>query len=251
MQRDMMLSFDTETTSNKPDTTRVLQLGAVVTYLDSGEDRVISNTLCNPGVGISPEAQAVHGISQEMVEGKPSDEEAVRELCEFIYDHKDRLILAGHNAITFDDPIIWRISGMPRLKLPIIDTLVCATRTLPDAPSHKLGDLITHLNLGSAEGAHDAMADITMVQNLVKFFTEGLKKNHVELAEWVAVPRVLKTAHFGKFKGRLWGKAPDPSKKGNYVPWHYAKFVADNFTDPSPDLVATIRDKYGIKFKHA
>ncbi len=245
--RDILLTFDTETTSNKPETARVVQVGGVATYLEGNYDHVVVETICNPGVAISPEAEKVHGYSQAMVENAIADTQACRELCQFICDNKDRVVLAAHNGISFDVPIIWRVAEMEPVRVPIVDTLVCALRTLPFAKSHKLSELVEELNLGSAEGAHDAMADIAMVQNLVKYFSEGLKKNWEEIAEWVAEPRILKVCHFGKHKGKLWGRPPNPAEKDKYVPYWYIKFMCDNF-DPTPDLIATIKAKYNMRF---
>lgn len=247
--RDILLTFDTETTSNKPASARVVQIAAVANYLsDPEEDHVIVNAICNPGVTCSPEASAVHGITEEMYKDKAPDIEEVRKVTDFITEHQDRIIIAGHNALTFDVPIIWRVGQRDKVEVPIIDTYIAAYRTLPTQASHKLGELTQALNLGSAEDAHDAMGDIIMVQNLIKFFSDGLKMNWEQMAEWIGTPRVLKYCPFGKNKGKIFGRSPNPAESKNYVPFYFIKWMCENFDDPSPDLIATVREKYSMRF---
>lgn len=234
--RDLLI-FDFETTSNKPESTRVVQQAAM------HNDVVVFNELCNPGLQISDGACEVHGITDEMVRDKPSDTERVTALAQYILERKDEIIIAGHNVTTFDIPIMWRIAGViDPPKIPVIDTLTCAIRTLPYADSHKLGDLFVALGLGSAENAHDALGDIEMVKKLIFAFMSALGYDLEALVKWLATPRVLKTCHFGKHKGKPWGKGP------GCVPSGYAMFMAKNFEDPHPDVELTILHHYGYRF---
>lgn len=236
MNKDLLI-FDFETTSNKPETTRVVQMAAMLNELE------IFNELCNPGLQISDGAHEVHGITNEMVADKPSDTERVKALAEYILERQDSVILVGHNITTFDIPILWRIAEVSNPpKIPVIDTLTCAIRTLPYVDSHKLGDLTVTLGLGTAENAHDAMGDIVMVKALVNLFMKSLGYTLEELVEWLSSPRILKTCHFGKHKGKPWGREP------GCVPAGYALFMAKNFEDPHPDVEATIRHHYGFRF---
>lgn len=256
-KRDILLSFDTETTSNEPRTTRVVQVAAIARkitppmegqhwYDAPQSEEVLINTLCNPGVSISDSAREVHGISDEMVADKPRDVDALQVVTDYIYENQDRIILAGQNVVTFDIPILWRVSGRDKIRVPVIDTLICATRTLPHAATHKLGDLITSLGLGSADGAHDALADIRMVERLVEYFGRGLDKTWAQLAEWCGTGRVLSVCHFGKHKGKRWGRAKAGENPADFVPYGYARFIADKFDDITPDMAVTLRRHYGI-----
>lgn len=236
-----LLVFDFETTSNKPHSTGVVQLAATL----GGE--VLFNEICNPGISISEEAQGVHGISQEMVEGKPSDKERVGELARVILEHKDRIYLAGHNHTGFDIPILWRIAGIENPpKIPTIDTLVAAVRTHPMAPNHKLSDFCQFVGVHDGQGAHDALTDIRMVEQLIEFFIRGLEfSGYAQLSEWLATPRVHAICTLKKHKGKFWGRGEGK------VPYFYAKWIADNFDNVTADLAATLKHHYGITCKGA
>lgn len=268
-----VLSFDTETTSEKPQTCRVCQVAAIL--LDAEPERPdmlrmqpIMSEICDPGLASSDGATAIHGIGPEQWAGKRKDEEALRELHTYIADnYRDddgyKFVLSGHNVRWFDLVILWRVSGLPPIfGLPVIDTMICAQRIYPLAPSHRLTTnpkepaktgLIEWLNLGPVEGAHSAEGDALMVYRLVQHFCEGLGLTPMQLASWCSETRLLKYCAFGKHKGKLWGKY-DPSKPefagrtaDEYVPSGYAWFIAKEF-DPTPDLAVTIKHHYGYRF---
>lgn len=245
--KDLLL-FDFETGSNVPETTGVVQIGAVRKHADKDlPDIEIFNQLCKPSVPMSEKAIEVHGITPDKVVDAEPDDIAVKRLHLFVKD--TGVILAGHNIVGFDMPILWRIGGEV---LPVlwIDTLVCATRVYPEAESHKLSDLVEWLKLGSVENAHDAMADIRMVGALIDHFKTGLMKpSYEDMAEWCMTPRILKRAHFGKHKGKLWGRPENGEPASRYVPYWYIKFITDKFTNVTPDMKATIKAKYNMRFK--
>lgn len=243
LQPKKILGIDTETTSAVPATARMVQIAALLKEngLD-GYDTII-NTLCDPEVDISAEAAEVHGITKEMVAGKLIDKTYAKQLYNFLKDNQASIILVGHNLVTFDMPIIYRLAGEEPLEIKWIDTLTCATRVLPQAPNHQLSGLVEWLKLGAVENAHDAAGDIEMVFKLLDYFCSGLAKTPEELADWCAVPRVLKTCHFGKHKGKDWGIGMGKVPKG------YVHFICGLFDNVSPDMVATIKHHYNYRFK--
>lgn len=298
-----LLIFDYETTSNKPESTRGVQLAAV-SYpivdgnIDYDHPTVVLNTLCNPGVDIHHEAAEIHGITTEMVKDMPSDTHFSAQLYDYIAERhaKREIILGFQNGCTFDLPILMRLAAMHSdgkvrqfiSAIPYIDTLIAATRTLPHAASHRLSlptpeeqekyggpGLVQLFGLDSGEGAHDAAVDCKLVMLLIREFMEQLmpgiraelqklrdeEKLIIEdhefandtylFALWCGKARILTVCHFGKHKGKLWGKV-DPkapkAEKDKYVHGGYIHFICENF-DPTPDLVATIRHHYGRKFK--
>lgn len=258
----MILSFDTETTSEKPHSCRVVQVAAIMITNDEAtgalELQHIVDEITDPGLESSEGATAIHGIGPEQWAGKRADSLAMRELYEWMEGNyltpegAPAFVVAGHNVRWFDLPILWRIAERePLFGLPVIDTMVCAQRIYPLAPSHRLTTnknepektgLIEWLKLGEVEGAHSAAGDALMVHRLVEHFCGGLQKSPLELAVWCGEARIQKYCPFGKHKGKPWGKGP------GCVPSGYAKFIADNF-DPSPDLEATIRAHYGYRFR--
>lgn len=298
-----LLIFDYETTSNKPESTRGVQLAAV-SYpivdgnIDFDNGTVVMNTLCNPGVDIHHEAAEIHGITTEMVKDMPPDTHFSAQLYDYIAERhaKNEIILGFQNGCTFDLPILMRLAaahsdGKVRKfiqKIPYIDTLIAATRTLPNAASHRLSlptpeeqakyggpGLVQLFGLDSGEGAHDAAVDCRLVMLLIREFMaqlmgsiraefqrlreeeklvlsdEAFANDTYLFALWCGRPRILTVCYFGKYKGRLWGKAPPKAskeEKARYVHGGYIYYICEEF-DPTPDLVATIRHHYGRKFR--
>jgi DNA polymerase III alpha subunit (gram-positive type) len=250
-----LLGYDTETTSNQPSTTRVVQLAALRRNL-KGEISTVFNQLCNPGCDISDGAKEIHGISTEMVRDAEPDHEAMKRFYAYVFANKDEIIIVGHNIVTFDLTILWNLGG-PKIPILFIDTFVAATRVFPESHSHKLADLVQWLELGDFTKAHDAEADIKMVFLLCDYIFNGLKHSdrdrynwtYKDFAEWCMRPRVLKRAHFGKHHGKLWGKPLPGESRAKYVPESYIRYICDKWEDPSPDMIETIWQKYRYRFK--
>lgn len=249
-----LVIFDFETTSATPATARVVQLAALQLDLtvENPEAHELINTLCNPGVEIHHEAAAVHGISDEMVKDAEPDEDVCISFVSYL-DEVEGLMLATHNGTTFDIPILERLGFGKKgvLKgIPHIDTLILAQRLWPLAPTHKLSNddptapgLIQFLKIGSGAGAHDALADIRMVWDLIKHSAAYRGCSVEDLAAWCAEPYVHDICHFGKHKGKPYGKG-----KG-CVPWFYVNWCAENWDSASIDQQATLLHHYGIRFK--
>lgn len=231
-----IFAFDFETTSPKPESTRVVQYAAL---LDGAN---LFSGYCNPGVPIHPDAQAVHGISNQMVENEESDVIAVGRMADYVVRNAESIYLAGHNIITFDVPIMFRIGDVsdPPV-IPTIDTMIAAIRLYPEAPNHKLADLVEYLKLGG-ETAHDAVGDIKMVLKLVEHFKQKLGFTTEGLAEWLSTPMVQKYCTFKKHKGREWGRGVGK------VPYNYAKFIVENFDSMTADLALTLKHHYSLNF---
>jgi DNA polymerase III epsilon subunit-like protein len=254
MKPTYLVCFDFETTSAEPKTTRAVQLAAIGRVEGSDTHDVLMNEILNPEVTINYEAAAVHGITQEQASKGRIDKLACADLSDKLLHLRDEyeVVLAGHNSYGFDRPIFERLSGAKISQFLHIDTLVGATRLFPDAPNHKLSvadpedqkkfggpGLIQTLGLGSGEGAHDALADILMVDALVRHYASGLGKSFVELAQWCEQPRVLETVHFGKHRGKHWKD----------VPRWYIKFICEKFDTPTPDLIATVWHWHKMTFE--
>ena len=94
--------FDLETTGISTTSDRIIEICMIKTDFDGNEIEKY-HKLVNPGnVEMRPEAEDKHGISKEMLEGKPSFEEIAREVNEFIGDCD----MGGYNALFFDVPFL-------------------------------------------------------------------------------------------------------------------------------------------------
>lgn len=249
--------FDWETTSNKPESTRGVQFAAVASTKAAGY-APLWNQICDPQVDIHHEASEVHGITREMTLGQPVDFEVAAEFIHY-WDRAGRPITAGHNSLSFDIPVTRRLGKLAgcetELRGPHIDTMVLAQRLWPMAPSFRLSanefearktggiGLTQWLKLGTGEGAHDALADCVMVLKLIDRICEETGKSPAELAAWLEEPFIHEICHFGKHRGKPWGKGPGK------VPVFYVKWCTENWTGATQDMRATIRHHYNLEFK--
>lgn len=86
------IAFDTETTGLKPDTDRIIEIGAVKFDKNGIIDKF--ETLVNPQKSIPAECTAINHITNEMIKNAPLSKDALKDFVEFIKDG----ILIAHNA---------------------------------------------------------------------------------------------------------------------------------------------------------
>ncbi|WP_294535443.1 PolC-type DNA polymerase III [uncultured Pseudoflavonifractor sp.] len=160
-----VVCFDIETTGldNRRDV--IIEIGAVI--LRNGEIAETFDTFVSPGRPLSREIVELTSITDKMLEGAPSQEEAIRAFLDFAGDRP----LAAHNA-EFDMGFI--AEGCRRYGIPFektsIDTLILAQNLLPDLGKYKLDIVAEHLRLPPFKH-HRADADAGMVAYmLVPFF---------------------------------------------------------------------------------
>ena len=95
--------YDLETTGVDTATAKVVQIAIVIVQ---GTD-IISRTtlLIDPGVPIPEEAAAIHGITDDMVAGKPTIEEVKGQILSEMQKH---CVFAGYNNFLYDAHILYR-----------------------------------------------------------------------------------------------------------------------------------------------
>ncbi len=92
--------FDLETTGLQINTDRIVQI-AIIKLNPSGE-RTELNQLINPEITIPQEVIDIHGVSNELIQDKPTFSQFAPDLIEFIGDAD----LAGYNSNKFDIPVL-------------------------------------------------------------------------------------------------------------------------------------------------
>jgi DNA polymerase-3 subunit epsilon len=119
---------------------RIIEIGAVA--LEGGAVVEEFTTLIDAGVPIPIEVQAIHGITDEMLEGSPKPEAVLPRFREFIGDS----VLIAHNA-AFE--ITFLRHEFARLKLGFPNRHVCtlemSRRLLPRLPDYTLETIYLHL----------------------------------------------------------------------------------------------------------
>ena len=203
--------LDTETTGTSEED-RVIQLGYIVLGVKPIEVRNEFNSCDTP---ISYGAMEVHGITPELLEGKPSCTEtsAYKRLLE-LNTQENYLII--HNA-PFDIKMLEK-EGF-ETQMQVIDTLRVAKHILPDEEAHRLQYFRYKMELYKEEEreasalnivvkAHDAIGDVLVLKLFLSKLREAVQlaypdANPVEkMVDLTNTPILVKTFRFGKHKGK-------------------------------------------------
>ncbi|NOY13046.1 MAG: 3'-5' exonuclease [Deltaproteobacteria bacterium] len=157
---DSVIVFDTETTGLSPRYGhRIIEIGAVKL---SGETIVDEfHSLIDAGVVISPQAQAVHGISRAMLRGQPRPEEVFFDFHNFI----GQSLLVAHNA-PFDLRFLRAEFGLLGFGLAnqVECTLKLSRKYLSDLSNYRLETVYRHLGgvVDDSVQRHRALDDARM-----------------------------------------------------------------------------------------
>ncbi len=164
--------LDTETTGLDPkDGHRIVEIGCLELI-----DRVPTgrpfHELINPERMMDDGAFKVHGISDEMLVGKPLFSGVVDQFLEFIGD--DPLVI--HNA-AFDMKFLnWELKNAGRAPLPMdraIDTLAIARKKFPGSPA-SLDALCKRFNVDtSSRNLHGALIDSRLLADVYFHLTSA------------------------------------------------------------------------------
>ena len=164
------IAFDLETTGLNPIVSRIVEIGALRfradgTIIDQFEQ------LVDPQCPIPPEVTRIHGITDQMVAGKPTIEEVLPQFIEFIGE--PNALMLAHNAgfdMSFLAMAIRRL-GMPTPEHPVLDT-VKLSRRRQELKNHKLETIGRHLDLIDAE-EHRAMADTILLKDVFLYLLQN------------------------------------------------------------------------------
>ena len=166
---DEIVCFDIETTGLDKKREVIIEIGAVI--LKNGEITDTFNTFVSPERILSPEIIRLTGITDEMLAGAPSQEEALRMFLDFAGDRP----LAAHNA-EFDMGFI--SAGCRKYGIPFhnasVDSLILAQNLLPELGKYKLDIVAEYLHL-PAFNHHRASDDAATVAYMLPPFFEKLE----------------------------------------------------------------------------
>lgn len=182
----MFYILDTETTG------LVKPSPCELAFVEIDEDLNILSEVCtlvNPLKPIDKGASAIHGITDDMVVGKPTMEE-VKSLLPSPFN------IIGHN-IGFDIRAI-KPHVSPSMSLC---TLSLARQYIKNTSNHKLETLQRELNLPIRK-SHSALGDCLTVLDLLKYITNfsGVNLNTMFLR--AQEPRMISVMPYGKYKGK-------------------------------------------------
>jgi len=203
--------LDTETTGTD-EQDRVIQLGYIVL---GAKEIEVHNEFCSADVPINFAAMEVHGITPEMIEGKPKCVEmpAYKRLLE-LNTPENYIII--HNA-PFDLKMLEKEGFDVQMK--VIDTLRVAKHIFEDADAHRLQYFRYQMDLYKEEQkeadalgievkAHDAIGDVLVLKLFLTKLRQAVQEkfpgeNPVEkMVDLTNTPILVKTFRFGKHKGK-------------------------------------------------
>lgn len=155
--------IDFETTGMSPSQgARATEVAIVL--LEGGQVVDRFQSLMKTGAWIPPFITELTGISNAMLQDAPSADAVMRDAARFV----GKAPMVAHNA-SFDSKF-WQaelqLADVPAPQ-PFACTVLLSRRVYPDAPSHKLGQLVSHLGLPQTGRAHRALADAEMTAALL------------------------------------------------------------------------------------
>lgn len=170
-----LVIFDTETTGLDPDLDRIIEFGAVKTLGGKIIDEFWS--LVHTDIELTQNIVNLTGITQDMLQGKPSVEQVLPNFLQFV---KGSVIVA-HNA-DFDMGMLKAAAGRMgyELNCPAFCTVKLARRVLPGLPKYNLDTLAEHFKL-TFEARHRAVGDVKVLNGIIH---EILNNDEFDVATW-------------------------------------------------------------------
>ncbi len=161
--------FDIESTGLSVIRDRIVQI-AVVKHLANGKEPQELVLLINPGIPISEEAMAVHGITPKDLANKPSFQQVADKILNFIGDAD----LAGYNSNRFDVPILMEEFARVGIEWDMSNRrTIDVQRIFYKMEPRTLQAAVRFYCQKEMENAHDALAD---VQATIDVFRGQLEK---------------------------------------------------------------------------
>lgn len=193
LRKLMFTVFDLETTGLNPSTgDEIISFGAIRIL----NGRVLAHdtfeALVKPSRPVGEESTRIHGITNAMLEGKPS----VAEVLPSFHAFCEGSVLIGHN-VAFDLrflKLLEKSSGL-QFNHPVLDTLLLSSVLFPNAASHDLGGLAGKYGV-AIRGRHTALGDAQATAEIFARFIPLLEeKGHNTLK---TTRELSKTSHFSQ-----------------------------------------------------
>lgn len=193
--------FDTETTGNTSDD-RIVQLA----IKERGNPTPLINELFKPPMPIPFEASAVHHISNKMIANKPLFKESPRyQEIKDLFESPDTIVVAHNSA--FDVAMLATEDIHPT-------NVICTYKTVRHIDidttftNYKLQYLRYALDMELEVPAHDALADVIVLEKVFDYLLNKMMQNGTSEAEVLkemeritTEPVFVREFTFGKHKG--------------------------------------------------
>lgn len=164
------VAIDVETTGLSSRWDRIVEIGAL--RFTPGSETESFQTFVYSGRPIPSEAVAIHGITDEMVEGAPSLSEASVALASFLKDEEPMVFHNPSFDLSFLDANMIDIKGSWNTT-PVFDTCGLARKAFPGIRGYSLVALARHFGL-SGGGHHRALEDCRYSASLFNLILEAI-----------------------------------------------------------------------------
>jgi len=201
--------MDTETTGLEPESAQIIDIAAV-TFRD-GACVDTFEQLIQPDAPIPPESTEIHGITDEMVQGKPKFHEIAASLLERVQAAD---VLVAYNW-PFDARFLAHEVGESAWNKAIagkciLDPLVVVRfdrvgRYWKGRGRHKLTEVCARLEIACSGAAHRARTDATMTGHVLWKLRSHLPEDGVEASQLIVAQRERQDAEYQAWRKRQQG----------------------------------------------
>lgn len=203
IEKEIFVCLDCETTGLDVENDQIIEIAiAKFTFSEVLES---FESLVNPMIPIPESSTAIHHITMDMVDGKPTVDKVLPAVLKIVSNH----IIIGH-GVKFDIEVIAKAAQ--RFSIPTnirnnrsLDTLRLA-RLYGESPVNSLEMLRKHFNIED-EGAHRAMSDVIVNMDVFKNLCRNFKRTE-QVFEALSRPILMKIMPLGKHKGRSLKEIP-------------------------------------------
>lgn len=165
--------FDTETTGLDSEYDRLTQIAGLV----FSDGRIYSSfdTMVDPERPIPEKITEITGIDDAMVEGAPSEAEALRRFLEFA----NGAVLVAHNA-NFHVGFLKAAAKRSNIEFncTFIDTLSLARALYQDLSGYSLNELAANFEIGDCSNPSKALSDALKVHGIFALMIDDLKNKY-------------------------------------------------------------------------
>ncbi len=159
-----LVFFDLETTGLNVIRDRIVQI-ALVKVHKNGTDTTEFSTLVNPGIPISEESMAIHGITPVDLRNKPTFPQVAQKIWDFIGNAD----LAGYNSNRFDVPMLMEEFARVGMEFDISKRrLIDVQRIFYKMEPRTLKAAYRFYCQQELTDAHDALADVRATIDVFK-----------------------------------------------------------------------------------
>lgn len=163
LDRDIVF-FDVEATGLNVIRDRIVQIG-MVKYFKNGAEPEELSMLINPGIPISEEAIAVHGIYPKDLANKPTFQQVADKIYKFIGNAD----LAGYNSNRFDVPMLMEEFARVGMEFTVDKRrLIDVQRIFYKMEPRTLRAALRYYCNEEIENAHDALGDVKATVSVFK-----------------------------------------------------------------------------------